>query len=415
MKSASALATLILILSVLLLAGCGGSGSGAAVVGDNGHPALVIPDPPEIHGIIIWMPHWDSYEVTRSLYDGRTHWGVGRFDTRTYYPQVGGGGYDAFLAKYDTDGNRTWGQLLGGAGDEAAYGVASNGDNAVYVVGTTNSPVMDNLVGAGGNDAFIARFDAAGNRLWTRLLGGSGDEVARHVAIGSGGDVFVAGSTTSSVLDNQAGAGGSDTFLVKYDNLGNRVWTRLLGGAGDEVVRDLKIDGSGNIYIIGSTTSSVLDNQTAAGGSDAFLAKYDANGNRVWARVFGGAGDDGALGLTIDGAGNAYIGGYSYSYRLDGWLNTTSYGNDNVTADAFLAKYDSGGNLAWSRLLGSYSNNFGVGLSMETNGAVTLAGLTGCDSLTRSGDYTPISGDIHFWASFDPTGGLLGISSMEEF
>jgi hypothetical protein len=376
---------------------------------------LVIPDPPETHGIIEVNIRWDPYELAQSLSDGRANWGVGRFDTGLYYPPAGGGGYDAFLAQYDARGDRIRSQLIGGAGDEAAYGVASDGDNAIYVVGTTNSPVMDNMAGAGGNDAFIAGFDAAGNRIWTRLLGGDGDESARFVAIGSGGDVFVAGSTTSSILDNQAGGGGRDIFLAKFDRLGNRIWTRLLGEAGDEVVRCLKIDGSGSIYITGSATSSMMDTQAAAGGSDAFLARYDANGNRVWTRLFGGTGDDGALALAIDGAGSAYICGYSYSCRLDGWLNTTSHGNDNLYADAFLAKYDVGGTLVWSRLLGSWNSSFGAGLSTETNGAVTMTGLMWCDSLTRSGDYAPISGDIHFWASFDPSGGLLGISSMEVF
>ncbi len=418
--------------AALLLAGvlpaCGGGDAGTVSQAPTEQRALEIPDAwqSDYHGIfcITVTPdlvaatrtYLDDFEVTpNSIYDGRAHWYAGGTHGYPVDNQPYGGGDDAVLVKYGDGGSRIWARYLGGTGDDLAYGVASDGDNVVFVAGATDSPSFDGQATRGGRDLFLARYDGDGNRMWTRLLGGSGDDAARCVGLDGAGNVFVAGATTSTDLGQPPGASGSAILLAKYDAPGNRLWVRLFGGTGDEVVQAMQVDGRGDFYITGSTGSPVLDNQVNPGGTSAFLAKYDTDGNRLWTRIFGGTGNDAARAVAVDNAGNVFIGGYSFSRRVGEWLNFASVASDNVSADAFLARYDAAGNLAWSRLLGSASSDLGAGVRPGPDGTIGLIGFRNCDSLDLAGNFHVSLGQTHFLATFAPDGTLLNILSSSDY
>ncbi|HEU17930.1 MAG TPA: hypothetical protein ENO00_00890, partial [Deltaproteobacteria bacterium] len=191
--------------------------------------------------------------------------------------EVNTGGYDIFLAKYDTNGNRLWTQLLGTTFRDDGYGVATDSTGNIYITGRTNGN-LDGEVNTGGYDIFLVKYDTNGSRLWTRLLGTALAECGYGIVVDSTDNVFVTGSTEGD-LDGLPNAGGSDSFLVKYDTNGNRLWTQLLGTAFDDQGRRVAADSTGNIYVTGSTEGD-LDGLPNAGGSDSFLVKYDTNGNR---------------------------------------------------------------------------------------------------------------------------------------
>jgi uncharacterized delta-60 repeat protein len=166
--------------------------------------------------------------------------------------------YDIFIAKYNTSGSIQWQRTLGGTGIEYGYGIAVDSSGNAYAVGQTNSS------GAGGSDFLIAKYNTSGAIQWQRILGGSGDEVARSIAVDNSGNVYVTGDTS---------AGGYDFLIAKYNSSGTIQWQRTLGGTGGDYPDSIQVDSSGNIYIAGYTNSS------GAGSNDILIAKLPDDGS----------------------------------------------------------------------------------------------------------------------------------------
>src|SRR5262249_29020303 len=162
-------------------------------------------------------------------------------------------------------------------------------------------------------------------RLYSTYLGGSGDDVGQGIAVDGAGSAYVTGNTVSinfpTTNPMQAGfGGGSDAFVTKLDITGStRLYSSFLGGPGNEFAGGIAVDGAGNAYVTGWTNS--IDFPTTnpmqaslAGGSDAFFTKLTSTGSvRLYSTYVGGSGDDFGQGIAVDGAGNAYITGYAYS------------------------------------------------------------------------------------------------------
>ncbi len=198
---------------------------------------------------------------------------------------------------------------------------------------------------------------------WTKQLGTSGDDISFGVSSDGLGNVYISGFTGGSLGGPHAGY--ADAFLSKYDSDGNFQWTAQLGTSGDDQSFGVTSDGLGNVYISGTTEGSL--GGTNAGLGDAFLSKYDSNGNFQWTSQLGTSSADGSNGVSSDGLGNAYISGYTR-----GSLDGTSSGS----FDAFLSKYDSSGNLLWTEQLGTSSSDYSTGVSSDGLGNVYISGET---------------------------------------
>lgn len=244
--------------------------------------------------------------------------------------------------------------------EDQVWGVASDGSN-IYVVGYTLG-ALSGQTSAGVSDAFIRKYDSAGNLLWSRQFGTANSDVAYAVTADSSG-AYVAGSVGGS-LGGQTGAGLSDAFLVKYDTAGNVVWTRLVGTAGFDTGYAVAQDSTG-VYLAGSTDGT-LPGSAASGSLDAFVRKYDINGNALWTRQFGTAQADEAKTLAVSPSG-VYVSG-----RTGGALVQAGAGLD----DAFVRKYDTGGNIIWTRQFGTSLGDFAEGSAADANG-VYVGGSTG--------------------------------------
>ncbi len=271
-----------------------------------------------------------------------------------------GGNIDAFLRKYDAAGNELWTREFGTAADESG-GPAVDGAGNVYVVGTT-SGTLPGQTSASGEDAFVRKYDAAGNELWTRQFGAPGSFTVGLIrAADFAGNVYVAGYT-GGALPGQTFAGGfTDAFVRKYDAAGNELWTREFGTAGGESAGGVAVDGAGNVYV-GGNTNGTLPGQTSAGGFDTFLRKYDAAGNELWTREFGTPDEDVGGLLALDAAGNAYV---------EGRVGAIASGTTNV----FVRKYDPAGNVVWISQFGSQVTDAG-GVAVDGSGNVYAAGTT---------------------------------------
>ncbi len=188
------------------------------------------------------------------------------------------GTHDGFISKFNPLGTRLWTRVISGDFEDKVTDLATAADSSVYAVGHTNSSNLLGQTRTGARDGFISRFTSDGTASWTRLIQGStgGSTQAYAVSTGLDGFIYVSGETTTSSLDGQSSNGGTDGFISQFDATGNRLWSNLIGTSGEDSARDLISSGS-SLYVIGDTTGN-LNGQTNSGlnTSDIFLSKLDA-------------------------------------------------------------------------------------------------------------------------------------------
>jgi hypothetical protein len=179
--------------------------------------------------------------------------------------------HHVFLTKYDSDGNQYWFRELVSARYVVADGIAADGLGNVYISGRSNAPIevpRDYL----GYDAFLAKYDANGNRVWIREFGTTNGDNASGVAVDGLGSVYVTGNTGGSL--GGINVGGEDAFLAKFDVDGNQLWVHQFGTPADDSANYLAADGFGDLYIAGSTGGDLGGPNSGGGGRDVFLAKF---------------------------------------------------------------------------------------------------------------------------------------------
>jgi hypothetical protein len=237
---------------------------------------------------------------------------------------------------------------------------AVDGAGNIYVVGTTDA-ALAGQTHYGSWDGFLRKYDPQGNVLWTRQFGT--DALDRLITVTADQtSVYIAGHT-SGTFSGQTSQGGRDAYIRKYDSDGNFLWDRQFGTSGIDDCQGVAIYGS-DIYV-GGGTSGALSGQTSQGGQDAYIRKYDSSGNVIWTRQFGSSSHEYAQGITADNGG-VYLGGGT----------TGSFGGTNDgSLDAFIHKLGHSGNTLWTRQFGSDAYDQGVGIS--SNGTnVYIVGFT---------------------------------------
>ena len=297
---------------------------------------------------------------------------------------------DAFLAKYDSAGNLLWVRQFGTPAVDGANGVTLMLDAAgnPYVAGQT----LGDLYGtnAGGSDAFLVKYDSSGTELWSRQFGTAADDETYSVALDASGNAIVTGWTWGDLGGTNAGQ--SDAFLRKYDSSGTVVWTTQLGTTAIDKSRAIGVDAAGNSYITGWTNGAL--GGTNAGSYDVFTAKFDSAGNEVWKKQLGTSAVENPYGGAVDAAGNLYSVGQTGG-DLDGETNAGA-------RDAYVTKYDTNGNVLWTALVGTVANDDGLGINIDPSGDLFITGRTAGDlDGTNAGDF-----DM-FLSKMDSSGTLL--------
>ena len=197
-----------------------------------------------------------------------------------------------------------WSRQLGTESLDTASGVSGDTLGNVYLTGFTQGSLAG--PNAGGFDIFLARYDALGTLGWVRQLGSSGNDQPLSVSADGLGNAYISGWTNGSL--GGPNAGSNDAFLAKYDAAGSLLWLRQYGTPSEDVSKGVSVDRLGNVYTSGYTYGSL--GGPNAGQADAFVCKYDPAGNLQWTRQLGtGSGDDNG-GCSADGLGNVYIQGF---------------------------------------------------------------------------------------------------------
>lgn len=313
------------------------------------------------------------------------------------------GGGDAFLVKFNSSGQRIWGTFYGGSESETGFAVAVDAQNNVYLAGETSS---SNGIAANGDintyqstfagtpDAFLVKFAPNGARLWGTYFGGTDSERGFSVSVGPQNEVYLAGLVRFSTglglggHQNAYGGGVTDAFLAKYTANGQRLWSTYYGGNGIDEGSDCAVDvNSGDVYLCGLTQSP---NQIFASGFQssfnqqaAFLVKFSTNGQRQWGTYFGGGENDQATAMALDGAGNVFLTGYttrSVNIAFQGFM--PNYGG---MGDGFLVQFSPSGARLWASYFGGNQTDFPLGCHADASNQVYIAGNTQSPNLAFNG------------------------------
>ncbi len=283
---------------------------------------------------------------------------------------------------------------LGGTGGDVANGIAVDSSGNAYVTGSTASsdfPVKSAEQGtyAGNGDAFVAKFNATGSGLvFSTFLGGSGSDSGAALAVDLSGNSYVVGNTSSINFPTTSGAfqpnyaGNGDGFVVKLSASGSSlIYSSYLGGSDGDFAQAIALDSSGNAYVTGSTRSA--DFPTAKplqigndGQSDAFVTKVNPSGTGlVYSTYLGGSSADSGQAIAVDGAGNAYVTGFTFSKDFP--TQNALQGANAGGLDAFVTELNSAGSgLVFSTYLGGSAQDRAFGLAVDAHGSVYVTGDT---------------------------------------
>jgi hypothetical protein len=289
---------------------------------------------------------------------------------------------------------------LGGSGFDQGYAIAVDSFGNAYVTGQTAAIDFPTTTGAfqtnyGGGDAFVSKLNSEGTALIysTYLNGASGNSIA----VDSAGSAYVTGETGAATFPTTAGSFktapmGYDTFITKLNPAGSGlVYSARFGGNFDDFGRGIALDVGGNAYITGWTvcrsttctfpTINAFQPNFAGGNNDAFVTKIDSTGSALVYSTFLGGGkiingtDDWGEGITVDGAGSAYVTGYTYSPDFP--VTAGAFDTTRAGLDAFVTKFTPDGrSLVYSTFLGGAGREQGQGIAVDVNGNAYVTGIT---------------------------------------
>ncbi len=319
---------------------------------------------------------------------------------------------DVFLNKYDNDGNELWTKQFGTNDSDRAYSLAIDSSDNIIVVGYTEG----DLAGSTGlDDAFVRKYDSGGNILWTWQFGTNKDEQATAVAIDSNDNIIVTGYTKGSLQINALGS--FDCFVRKFDSAGNILWTRQFGTWQNDQAYAITVDNNNNVIVTGYTWANLAANNQ--GKSDAFIRKYDTNGNKLWTKQFGNSNYNEPRSIVLDSNNNILLTTRIFpsstsKHDVDGnelWkqviggafpteLKGTIDSSDNIIVtgdttlslagnkfggkDAFIGKYNNQGESLWFAQFGTTANDVGRDVVIDSLGNIIVVGDTKGDLATPS-------------------------------
>jgi hypothetical protein len=311
-------------------------------------------------GNLVWQQQWGTGALNplRMTSDG-----LGNIYIAGQYVPADYGRAYAMVTKFDAMGNFQWMQQLALAGTSDALSVAADALGNVFIGGRLGI----NLTPQGtyptyDYNAYVARLDSAGNQQWVRTFGTSNtyDEVG-GVAADQQGHVYFTGSTNGSLYGPKQP--DYDAIAGEFDNSGNLIWAHQFGSAALDVGISVSVAPDQTVYVAGNTSGNLVSgaNTYDFGG---FVRKYDAAGNEIWTRQLDE--ETGFYGISTDDSGNAYFGGTMHIRTED----------DQDDEQVLLGKYDSLGNLQWTKTYGTNINDEGWSVSVQPSIGAFIGGYT---------------------------------------
>src|SRR6185436_5011177 len=327
---------------------------------------------------------------------------------------------DIFIAKTNNNGNLQWLKRAGGLNIDKALSIDADNSGNILVTGffyTTADFDGQTITSAGQQDIFIAKYNSSGTLIWVRRAGGTGSDAGNGITFDNSGNVIVTGefsgscSFGSTTLISQGGS--IDVFTAKYDNNGNFLWAKKGSGTYTDRGTDVSTDANGNIYVSGMFSDTItFDVQHNNPMYNAmFLIKYNSSGSEQWFRWMGSG--------TVVNMGGVMV--HNSDVNITGNFNSTLYffgGPTNPTLsssypnDIFVCRYDVLGNLVWSHADGSASEVSAEAIATNSTGEVIIGGNFKCRFSSFSTQYgNGIFCSVGYWdtyvASYDNAGNWM--------
>ncbi|HEV2500148.1 MAG TPA: SBBP repeat-containing protein [Terriglobia bacterium] len=378
-----------------------GEGKVSVKLGQYDHSQELIIDPALVYSTYLGGSGADAISAIAVDGSGNAYvtggTGSTNFPTSTPEQKSLTGTSNAFITELKPDGTGlVFSTYVGGTGYDKGTGIALDSSGNIYVAGYTSSanfPATSGVFqksyqGAGNSEAFVLKLNSGGAALgYATYLGGSNGDFAYGIAVDSGGNAYVTGSTQSSNFPvanplQKNLAGGSDAFVAKLDPQGAKLlYSTFLGGANADAGQAIAVDSAGEAFVTGFTLSADFPTlsplQGAGGGGDAFVTKVNAAGSALlYSTYLGGSGEDRGLAIAVDGAGDAFVAGSTQSPAFpttQGAFQTQPGGG----TDAFAAEVNpAGSQLIYSTLLGGSGNDQANGIALDSAGNAYVAGST---------------------------------------
>ena len=318
-------------------------------------------------------------------------------------------GKDIFLAKFTPRGGHLWSRRFGDLGYQFPYALAVDSNDNIYMTGEFSEAINfgGRFESFGESDIFLAKFAGEGATIWAKQFGDADAQAAIGLAVDKDDNVIITGEFNGSITfgdEALQSAGAADVFLAKFSPLGAHRWS---GSFGDEQLqrgRTVTTDAEGNVYVAGDFSGTLNfggQDMSGGGGGDIFLAGFDPEGGHLWSKGFGDEQPETVSNVAIDGLGRLLV--------LGAFGGTLDFGRGPMTAlgdmDMFLAVFDAGGGLSWSRAFGraeatllAHSLAVDPENDWHVTGEMTGAADFGGESLQSYG-----KSDV-FWAKLDARG-----------
>ena len=238
-------------------------------------------------------------------------------------------------------------------------------DGSLYVLGNSKG----DLNGQGTNgkqDIYVTKLNSDGVHIWTKLIGSNKDDEAKSITIGEkDGKIYITGNTKGNI-NNKKNKGGEDAFITKLNTDGEHVWTKAIATKKDDAAFSIVSDKNGSIYVSGSTQGN-LNNTKNKGEEDAFITKFNTDGDLLWTTLIGGTGSQWSTSLAIADDGSIYGCG-----SIDGGLDMESHSE----TDVFAYKLNSDGKGIWTKALGGSGLDEAQSIDVDNDGSIIITGFT---------------------------------------
>jgi hypothetical protein len=313
--------------------------------------------------------------------------------------------------------NFTWAQGAGGVGNEAANGVAVDEAGYTYITGNLAGKGEFNgniYEGKGLYEVILAKYDAAGNLIWLKLVGGKRNDQGNAIKY-SNGFLYVTGFFEDTAwFENTMviSKGEADVFLAKYDTNGNLVWVTTGGGTELDYATSLDLDPNGNIFIAGSYEKSIQFDTAQLTTTnifpESFICKYNPAGKLVWAKTSRGNNTNLLTGIGSAPDGSVYATGF---FGVHFAFDNVTVTSNSPSYDIVLAKLDANGNTQWIKTAGSNYEDAANAIVVDRQGNPIIAGYFAGIASFGSNVITYYDYNDAFVAKYDANGNNLWVKA----
>lgn len=366
---------------------------------------------------------------------------------------------DAIVGKFTAGGQLLWLTYYGGEYQDVIMAVDTDNNGNIVFGGQTQSktniatPGSYQEVATGTNfnqEVFFGKMDGSGNRIWTTYFGGEDEDFMGSLRVDANNDIYLAGYTYSKTGIASPGAyqtgyasgpdpqDWGDAFVARFNGQGKRLWSTYFGGASADGFEGIAVDNAGTVYVSGSTrsaglaTSGALQTTYAGGSADGLLVSFDRDGKRIWATYYGGNNEDAFEAIACDSKGNVLVGGTTSSGNgiatTGAWLSASADG----IRDGMIVKFSSMGKRLWGSFYGGSEEEMIYGVTTDAYDNVIVTGFTfSPNNIGTAGAYQPVyemsgahwtpfigklnpGGTQLLWGTYYGTGGAYGSGIGEE-